>query len=84
MMRRLALLLCALMLVSGCRSWNVNLFNVPVRSSEYAATARTVDYSDPVMASEFSDLSKDEKIGVIVVLTVAVAAIVGGVIWAAS
>ena len=82
MTRGIAVLLCALMLISGCHSWNLKLFEVPVRSSEYNATLTPVDISKPVVASDFNDLSRDEKVGVIVVVTVAIAAMVAGVVIA--
>ena len=84
MMRGLAVLLCALMVVSGCRSWNMSVFNVPVQSSEYNTSVKTVDIEKPVVASEWGDLSREEKTGVIVVLIVAAAAIAGGIALAVN
>ena len=56
-MKRLLLLL---LLVTGCRTWDVNAFGVPIGEK-------------PRYVQASSDLTTDEKIGVIVVLTAAVA-----------
>ena len=87
-MRRtfLPLVLCFAMLLTGCQSWNVNAFGVPLnRSANYASSAtaparasapRTMGYhaADPKSAP----LSKEEKTGAIVVIGLAIALIVAG------
>jgi hypothetical protein len=57
-MRRLFLLL---LLLSGCRTWEVRAFGVPLGEEPRYVTADT-------------DLTGEEKVGVIVVLAAAVAA----------
>jgi hypothetical protein len=64
MKRRLAILLCALAL-SGCRSFKVNAFGVPLN-----ATAKE---------SMSSDLTTEEKLGVLLLVGIAVAGIAVGV-----
>jgi len=56
-MKRLLLLL---LLVAGCRTWDVRAFGVPVDGKERYMTAS-------------SELTSEEKIGVIVILAVAIA-----------
>ncbi len=56
-MKRLLLLL---LLVAGCRTWDVRAFGVPLAGKERYMTAS-------------SDLTSEEKIGVIVILAVAIA-----------
>ncbi len=59
--------LVLLLLVAGCRTWDVNAFGVPLGEEP------------PRHLQASSDLTKDETIGVIVVLT----AMVGLSVWAA-
>ena len=83
-MRRmiLPLVLCFSMLMTGCQSWNVNAFGLDVhRPPSYATTSaapRTLGYHAADPKSE--PLSKDEKMGAIVVVGLAIALIVGGAI----
>jgi hypothetical protein len=56
-MKRLLLLL---LLVAGCRTWDVRAFGVPLDGKERYMTAS-------------SELTSEEKIGVIVILAVAIA-----------
>jgi len=58
-MKRLLLLL---LLVTGCRTWEVNAFGVPIGEQPRYVTASS------------SDLSGEEKVGVIVILAVAIGA----------
>ena len=57
-MKRILLLL---LLATGCRTWDVRAFDVPLDGKERYMTAS-------------SDLTTDEKIGVIVVVGVAIGA----------
>jgi hypothetical protein len=57
--RRLLLLV---LLVTGCRTWEVNAFGVPLREEP------------PRHVQANSDLSTEEKLGVILILAVAVGA----------
>ncbi len=57
-MRRTLLLL---LLVTGCRTWDVNAFGVPLGE-------------EPRHVQASSDLSGEEKLGVILILAVAVGA----------
>ncbi len=56
-MKRLLLLL---LLITGCRTWEVNAFGVPL--------------GEKPRVSANSELTSDEKVGVIVVVGVAIAA----------
>jgi hypothetical protein len=56
MVKRLLLLLA---LFSGCKTWNVNAFGVPLDGKERYVSAA-------------AELSSEEKVGVIVVLAVAI------------
>ena len=58
-MRRLLLLLA---LAAGCKGWNVNAFGVPIDGKERP---------EPKVAANF-ELTSEEKVGVIVVLAVAI------------
>jgi hypothetical protein len=58
MVKRLVLLLC---LVGGCRTWDVRAFDVPLNGKERYMTAS-------------SELSSEEKVGVIIILGVAIGA----------
>jgi len=85
-MRRtfLPLVLCFAMLLTGCQSWSVNAFGVPLnRSANYASSAtaparapapRTMGYH----AVESMPLTKEEKTGAIVVIGLAIVLIVAG------
>ena len=57
-MKRLLLLL---LLATGCRTWDVRAFDVPLDGKERYMTAS-------------SELSTDEKVGVIIIIGVAVGA----------
>ena len=57
--------LVLLLLVAGCRTWDVNAFGVPVGGD-----------TEPQMVSANMELTSEEKVGVIVVLAVAVGATV--------
>jgi len=83
----LALVLAAALPAAGCRSWNVDAFGVPVGARTVYATVEPDRAPVPRPLGHhaelsFSSLSKDEKTGVIVVVTLAIASIVAFTIWA--
>jgi len=87
-MRRslLPCLLALLMIATGCQSWNVNAFGVPVAETPCYATVGNTPRPIPRQlghhaALEFGALTKEEKTATIVVIGVAIAAIVGAIIW---
>ena len=86
-MRRslLPCLLALLMIATGCQSWNVNAFGVPVAEApRYATVANTPRPVPPKLGHhaklDYGSLSKEEKTATIVVVTVAIAALVGVII----
>ena len=78
----LPLVLCSSLLFSGCASWNVNAFGVPVNRTEHdsrpTANSRPPLPSAPLAyyaaSDDFGKLSKEEKWGVVLIIGVAVAA----------
>jgi len=91
-MRRLilSLVVCFSLLMTGCRSWNVNAFGVPVGGATSYATVGNTPPRPPANAKlgyhasepQHEPLSKDEKTGVIVIVGLAIALAVVGIIVA--
>ncbi len=82
--RLLTPLLAISLLLTGCQSWNVNAFGVPVNGgSSYATAPRPMPLvtSEEPMHAIGSGLSTEEKWGVVLIIGVAVAA---GIIFAAN
>ncbi|MEM8882975.1 MAG: hypothetical protein AAGD14_02810 [Planctomycetota bacterium] len=72
-MRALCLVLCLfLALTPGCATWNVNAFGIPLQASDKYQTSSTSS------SGSGGTLSKEEKVGVIVILGLAAAGIAVG------
>ena len=91
-MRRsiLPLVLCFSLLMTGCRSWNVNAFGVPVGGAKSYATVSNTPPRAPAKSKlgyhaaepQYEPLSKEEKTGVIVVVGLAIALVIVGIVVA--
>ena len=91
-MRRtiLPLVLSLVMLLTGCQSWNVNAFGMPMGESTNYATVSSTPPRTPAPSKlgyhaaepKHEPLSKEEKTGVIVVVGLAIALAVVGIVAA--
>jgi len=91
-MRRpiLSLVVCFSLLLTGCQSWNVDAFGVPVGGATSYATVGNTPPRAPAKSKlgyhasepQHEPLSKDEKTGVIVIVGLAIALAVIGIVAA--